>query len=142
MNWTVIATGKPSQSYARDGIAEYTKRMSRFAKVELRYLKQADPALYEKAAGRSFRIILDERGRSLSTLALARNVQEWELRGTKDVSVWIGGADGFTDAVRKDAGLVLRLSAFTMMHELALLVWMEQLYRVYTVNAGLPYHRE
>ena len=43
---------------------------------------------------------------------------------------------------RTKADLVLSLGSLTMMHELALLVWMEQLYRIYTVNAGLPYHRE
>ncbi len=142
MDWKVITAGKPSQSYARDAVALYHERMKRFAPVELQYLKVATPAEYERAAGSSLRVILDETGKQMSTRRLAETVSNWEMDRVKSVSVWIGGADGFSPEIRKGADLVLSLSACTLMHELALVVWMEQLYRVYTVNAGHPYHRD
>ena len=88
------------------------------------------------------RIVLDERGEELTSRALAGKIDAWEQSSVKAGAILIGGADGHTDALRKAAGWTWSLSRLTLQHELALVVLYEQLYRAYTIKAGLPYHRD
>ncbi|MFV1994057.1 MAG: 23S rRNA (pseudouridine(1915)-N(3))-methyltransferase RlmH, partial [Verrucomicrobiales bacterium] len=87
------------------------------------------------------RILLDERGDALTTAALRERVDRWEGQGVKSAAFLIGGAEGHGEKIRGAADLVLGLSAFTLQHELALVVLAEQLYRVYTMKRGESYHR-
>lgn len=142
MRWRIVTTGKPSFSWSRDAAAEYEKRIRRFAPLSVVHLKPgADVAAYRKASEGCFTLALDERGTSLNTLALYEQVMAWEQDSLKDIAVWIGGADGFGEPVRPHADLTLRLGDFTLMHELALVLWLEQVYRVYTLKENIPYHR-
>ena len=94
----------------------------------------------EKPAGH-FWLVLDERGAALTTMALREKVDGWEMAAVKHITVMIGGSDGHDQATRARADLVLGLSALTLQHELALVVFLEALYRVYTLKRGEPYHR-
>jgi 23S rRNA (pseudouridine1915-N3)-methyltransferase len=89
-----------------------------------------------------YRLILDERGKAWSSRDLARWVEELEQSGRRDVAVILGGADGHTPEFRGEANILWSLSPLTLQHELALVVVLEQLYRAYTLRAGLPYHRD
>jgi 23S rRNA (pseudouridine1915-N3)-methyltransferase len=145
MKWTIHVIGKPALDYARSGVAEYEKRLSRHGGVEIVTHRESGPAensrrLLEASEG-SLRVALDERGDLLTTADFAARVAAWEMDRVKRVSVLIGGADGHHDSVRKSADLVLGLSRFTMQHELALVVFLEQIYRVGTLRRGEPYHR-
>jgi 23S rRNA (pseudouridine1915-N3)-methyltransferase len=139
MNWNIHPIGKPSFSWVRQGVAEYEKRIQRYAGLQLKPLKSFD-ALTLKPNG--MLIVMDERGKGLSTQDLADCVIDLEERGVREITVCIGGADGVGEDLRKQADLVLSLGPQTLMHELALLVWMEQVYRVHTLMAGHPYHRD
>ncbi|MDF3131214.1 23S rRNA (pseudouridine(1915)-N(3))-methyltransferase RlmH [Kiritimatiellaeota bacterium B1221] len=141
MKWKIISVGKPSFSWAREGIDTYVKRLQPFAPVEMIQLKKSDSALFLKASGSALTLALDERGRGFTTAAMARQVTTWEMDAVKEVAVFIGGSDGLPAEIRKGADMCFHLGPQTMMHELALLVWMEQLYRVYTLKADHPYHR-
>ncbi|MGA0334476.1 MAG: 23S rRNA (pseudouridine(1915)-N(3))-methyltransferase RlmH [Kiritimatiellia bacterium] len=141
MKWKIITVGKPSFPWVREGLDTYLKRMQPFAPVEMIQLKKFDPELYLKSGGSGLRLALDERGKTFSTPALAAQVKTWELESVKEIAVWIGGSDGLSAELRSQADLCFSLGPQTLMHELALLVWMEQLYRVYTINADHPYHR-
>lgn len=146
MKWTLFAIGKPALDYAKSGVAEYEKRLSRHGGVEMVNFREAGQAensrrLLEASAGACLRIVLDERGELLTTVDLASRIGKWELDRVKRVAVLIGGADGHDDSVRQAADLVLGLSRLTLQHELALLVFLEQLYRVGTLRRGEPYHR-
>ncbi len=142
MHWRIISTGKPSFVWSRDAAAEYEKRIRRFAQLSVVTLKSgADVAAYRKASEGCFCLALDERGLSLSTMQLYDRVMNWEQEGLKEIAVWIGGSDGFGEAVRPHVDLTVRLGDFTLMHELALVVWLEQVYRVYTLKEHIPYHR-
>lgn len=143
MKLRILAIGKPKLRYAADGIAEFQKRLRRSAPVEITFLKDKDEsrALLEKSA-QTYRIALDERGERLSTDQLVRRINALERRGdVKAVSFLIGGADGHTRELREQSDLVLSLSSLTMQHELALVVLLEQLYRVFSIKRGAPYHR-
>lgn len=146
MNWHIFAIGKPKLGFARAGVDEYDKRLRAFAPVTLEYLKastrEAESALLLQRSEGMFRIVLDERGGEVTSRALADKVAGWEQNSMKSVAILIGGADGHTDALRTAAGWTWSLSKLTLQHELALVILYEQLYRAYTIKAGLPYHRE
>lgn len=146
MTWRILAAGKPALGYAKKGIEEYLKRLSRGAKVELLYLKAgSSEAVSKELLARSegtFRIALDERGKDWTTEEFVTQVNEWEMNpGIKTVSLLIGASDGHTPELRKKVNAIWALSPLTLQHELALVVLLEQLYRAYTIKRGEPYHR-
>jgi 23S rRNA (pseudouridine1915-N3)-methyltransferase len=146
MLWRIITVGKPSLSWAREGFADYLGRLQRMTKVEHVVVKEGPRAQVEQRlllhSEKSLRILLDERGQALRSLALAGWVQQQELHGVKQVSLIIGGADGHSPAFRAQAQALWTLSSFTLQHEVALVVLAEQLYRAYSILRGEPYHRE
>lgn len=147
MQIRLIVAGKPALAYAKLGVQEYMKRLSRFGAYEILVVRagsreEVSARLLEKSQG-SFRICMDERGQSLTTRAFAEKLETLEMRGEiKSVSFLIGAADGHTEELRRACDLVLNLSTLTMQHELALLVLLEQLYRVASLKTGAPYHRD
>jgi 23S rRNA (pseudouridine1915-N3)-methyltransferase len=142
----ILVAGKPALAYAKSGVEEYLKRLGRYGSHELEYLKAGDSesvsaALLERSAG-SFRIAMDERGEALVTRAWADKFAVLEMRGDiKAVSFLIGASDGHTPELRQTCDAVWSLSKLTLQHELALVVLLEQLYRVATLRKGEPYHR-
>lgn len=146
MRIRILAAGKPALAYAKSGIDEYLKRLGRYGHHELDFVKAGDSAsvsaaLLDRSAG-SVRIALDERGEALPTQAWADKFAALEMRGdVKTLSFLIGASDGHTEALRRSCDAVWSLSKLTLQHELALLVLLEQLYRVATLRKGEPYHR-
>jgi 23S rRNA (pseudouridine1915-N3)-methyltransferase len=147
MQIRIIVAGKPALAYARAGVDEYLKRLSRFGGHEMVILKaggrdEVSARLLEKSQG-CFRIALDERGECLTTRKFADRLDSLAMRGeVKCVAFLIGAADGHNESLREACDLILTLSPFTLQHELALLVLLEQLYRVATLKSGSPYHRD
>jgi len=86
-------------------------------------------------------IVLDERGKVLSSDAVARHLAKVRDGGAKAAAILIGGPDGLAPDVREAAQLVLSLGAITLPHGLARIVLAEQLYRAATILLGHPYHR-
>ncbi|MBK1883161.1 23S rRNA (pseudouridine(1915)-N(3))-methyltransferase RlmH [Luteolibacter pohnpeiensis] len=147
MQIRILYAGKPALAYAKTGVAEYVKRLSRFGGCEMIQVKAGESAevsarLLERSQG-CYRIALDERGEALTTRKFTDKLQQLELRGdVKSVAFLIGAADGHTPELRQACDGLLALSPFTLQHELALLVLLEQLYRVASLRAGMPYHRD
>lgn len=147
MQLRIIAAGKPALAYAKAGIEEYLKRLRPHASHELLFVKAGSSAevsarLLERSAG-CYRIALDERGERPDTRTFAAQLSALEMRGdVKCVAFLIGAADGHSPELRDQCDRVLSLSTLTLQHELALLVLLEQLYRVASLKAGSPYHRD
>lgn len=154
MRWIVLTLGRSDRGPYAAPIERYRSRLAAGGGFELRALKasrlasaearrRADGAtLLEAARAIGARtVLLDERGSSFTTVRLARHVAALEQRGEGRLTLLIGAADGVDDAVRAAVDETWTLSAFTLPHELALVVLLEQLYRVSTVAAGHPYHR-
>ncbi|MEO8617208.1 MAG: 23S rRNA (pseudouridine(1915)-N(3))-methyltransferase RlmH [Luteolibacter sp.] len=147
MQIRIIAAGKPALAYAKTGVDEYLKRLARFGGHEMMIIKagsrdEVSARLLEKSQG-CFRIALDERGECLSTRKFADRLDSLAMRGdVKAVAFLIGAADGHNEELREACDTVLTLSPFTLQHELALLVLLEQLYRVASLKGGSPYHRD
>ena len=146
MNIRLFVAGKPALAYAKTGVAEYLKRLTRYGSYEVIHLKDGSSEkvsanLLERTEGH-YRIVMDERGKSLDTCSWAKQFEKLEMRGDiKTVSFLIGASDGHTEELRKKADALWQLSALTLQHELALVVLLEQLYRVATFRRGEPYHR-
>ena len=145
MKHQIIAAGKPSLAYAKTGVAEYLKRLSRYGSYELNHIKDGNSEDVSErlhlASKGTLRIVLDERGQKLTTSALTSLMQKWEMQGIKRASYLIGASDGHTESLRSEADMIWAISPLTLQHELALLVLLEQLYRVATIQRGEPYHR-
>ncbi len=124
--------------------AEYLKCLGRY--VESESMEVADEAALlkavEKLAARTrpVLVILDQRGRQLSSEEFATLLNDQQDRGTQQLVFAIGPADGFTAAARHAADLTLSFGKMTLAHELARIVLLEQLYRAFTILKGHPYH--
>lgn len=152
MKYNVITIGKPKESGLRDALSFYQERLGKLASVEVTHLSEIkngkahdkqereSETLFKAAHG--LVVLLDERGKTYGSRALADKMEQLDVMGDSAVSFLIGGADGHTPELRDKADLVLSLSSLTFSHELALVVLMEQLYRVEAIRAGHPYHRD
>jgi 23S rRNA (pseudouridine1915-N3)-methyltransferase len=87
-------------------------------------------------------IVLDERGRDLTSAEFAAQLSRWRDDGVREARFWIGAADGHDAALRDSADLLLRFGAATWPHLLARAMLLEQLWRATSIIAGHPYHRE
>jgi 23S rRNA (pseudouridine1915-N3)-methyltransferase len=86
-------------------------------------------------------VLLDERGKQLTSQMLAARLSDWQTDG-RDLCFIIGGPDGVSSACRERADFVLSLSNLTLPHGLARVFFSEQMYRAWSLQSGHPYHRE
>lgn len=86
------------------------------------------------------KVILDERGKDLTTQALTQRLEQWQASG-EDIAILIGGPDGLADDLKQEADENLRLSSLTLPHPLVRVVLAEALYRASSLLKGHPYHR-
>ena len=132
----VVAVANKLPAWAEAARDEYLRRMPRGYEVRLVQLKPSAAAKMRKEIPAGTRLVaLDERGKDLTTKQFAALLAE-------PTAFVIGGADGLDPAIKKEASLLLRLSALTLPHALAQVVLCEQLYRAATLLTGHPYHRE
>jgi 23S rRNA (pseudouridine1915-N3)-methyltransferase len=155
MKLLIVAVGQRVPDWAQTAWDEYAKRFPFELKVELKAVKTeprgsksletiyaAERQRIEEAIPKGCRIVvLDERGTSLTTKALAARLQNWQLE-SDDVALVIGGPDGLEPAFRQAAHERIRLSDMTLPHAMARVLLIEQLYRAWSINANHPYHRE
>jgi 23S rRNA (pseudouridine1915-N3)-methyltransferase len=128
----------------RDLFEEYLGRIAQYVPAETVF-SESEGALLEKLrrdAGRTqpYLVLLDSRGKSLSSETFAERLRELRDGGTQQIVFAIGPASGWSPATRTAAPWLLSLGAMTLPHELALVVLAEQLYRAQTILAGHPYH--
>lgn len=147
MRFRVIVAGKPALPYAKTAVEEYLKRLKKHGSYELIIVKAGDKEtvstrLLEASEG-CYRIAMDERGDHPTTRDLSHTLAEMEMQGEiRTLAFLIGAADGHTEGLRSSCGQVLSLSSMTLQHELALIVLLEQLYRLASIKSGSPYHRD
>jgi len=103
-------------------------------------LSTAEQTLLEKLRG-ARKVLLDERGRERTSQEFADWLGQEGLRGTRELAFLIGGPDGFSEAFRRQADVLLALSRMTLSHDLARTVLLEQIYRGFTILRGFPYPR-
>jgi 23S rRNA (pseudouridine1915-N3)-methyltransferase len=147
MRLIIIAVGHKMPDWVSIACNDYLKRMPADCNIELKEIKPdlspAKEAIKINAAiPKGVRIIaLDERGKDLSTQALANQLAQWRQDGG-DIAFLIGGADGLDASLKQKADAIWRLSSLTLPHAMARVLLTEQLYRAWTILQGHPYHRE
>jgi 23S rRNA (pseudouridine1915-N3)-methyltransferase len=134
--------GKTKDPAIQSLTTEYLNRISRYVEVE--GLPLADEAallkLRDKSRPGHTLVLLDSRGKELSSEEFAEFLQNHQDRNPQPLVLAIGPADGFSDAARKAANTSLSLGKMTLPHELARVVLLEQVYRAFTILKGHPYH--
>jgi len=126
---------------------EYLKRISRYAQIEGIAVRH-ETALLElggrsnsgKSAGKSTLVLIDSRGKELSSEGFAKFLGDYQDRNPLPLVLAIGGADGFSGETRAAAQHTVSLGKMTLAHELARVVLLEQVYRAFTILKGHPYH--
>ena len=134
----VIARGKIGRSPEADLVARYEKRLT--WPVKFTELPETGGRIPE-AQTPCKTVLLDERGKDISSEKLAETLERWRDDGVRECRFVLGAADGHSEEERGDADLLLAFGKATWPHLLARAMLAEQLYRAATIIAGHPYHR-
>lgn len=155
MKLTLMVVGKTSPGYLQDGIDEYIKRLEHYINFEFRVIttgrgnrnienltgKEIAKIFSATGTGREI-CLLDEKGKQLSSRELAGFLEKKMASGLKELIFLIGGPYGFPGEFYKSAESILSLSKMTFSHQMVRLLFMEQLYRAFTILNGEPYHHD
>lgn len=159
MKITLVTVGKIKEKFFADAIAEYTKRLSRYCKLDIVQLadeKTPDNAgevierqIKEKEGERilasikdgTYVIALAIEGEMLDSVKLSEKIDSLGIGGISQIAFVIGGSLGLSDAVLKRADYKLSFSRMTFPHQLMRVILLEQIYRSYRIICGEPYHK-
>lgn len=159
MKISIICVGKIKEKFFTDAINEYSKRLSRYSKlqiIELADEKTPDKApeainlQIKKKEGEKILASISEdmyvvalaiEGKELSSQKLAAKLESLFLTGHSHIAFVIGGSLGLDEAVMKRADFALSFSPMTFPHQLMRVILLEQVYRAFKINAGEPYHK-
>jgi 23S rRNA (pseudouridine1915-N3)-methyltransferase len=156
---TIITVGKLKEKYLREGIAEYSKRLSAYCKLQI--VEVNDEKAPEELSAAEMEQVKKKEGERILThikqdqhvIALAIEGQMWSseklsaelaklaLHGKSQVAFVIGGSLGLSQEVLKRADVLLSFSRMTFPHQLVRLILLEQLYRAFRIERGEPYHK-
>jgi len=155
MQLLIIAVGNKMPDWVESGYQEYAKRMPPECRIVLKEIRPGDRSSNRSAKSimeiekeritaaipkNTYVIVLDERGKNISTNELAKELEKWQQLG-RDIAFVIGGADGLDNELKKNADVLLRLSNLTLPHGMARVLLAEQLYRAWSITQNHPYHR-
>ena len=159
MKITILAVGKVKESYFRDGIAEYLKRLSKYAKMEVVEVNdektpdnasEKEEVLIKQKEGErllksmkedAYTIVLAIDGKKLDSVSLAEKIDQLGVSGVSHIQFVIGGSLGLADEVLRKADMKLSFSDMTFPHQLMRLILCEQIYRSYRIIHNQPYHK-
>lgn len=141
MKVKVLFTGKTTDLWIRQGVEVYAGRIRHYVPFELIELRD-DNQILKSVRNSDHLVLLDEHGETFSSLDWARNLEQKTAHLPKDMVFVIGGPYGFPAEVRARCDESLSLSRMTFSHQLVRLVFLEQLYRAFTIIKGEPYHHE
>ncbi|MBU3091060.1 23S rRNA (pseudouridine(1915)-N(3))-methyltransferase RlmH [Clostridium sp. CF011] len=159
MNITIICVGKIKEKYLKSAIDEYTKRLSRYCKlniIELSDEKTPDnasekeeviikdkegEAIVRSIKDNMFVIALELNGKTLSSVELSNYIRDLGIRGDSNIAFVIGGSLGLSKAVLERANYKLCFSKMTFPHQLFRVMLLEQVYRGFRIISGEPYHK-
>jgi 23S rRNA (pseudouridine1915-N3)-methyltransferase len=153
MKIRVVWEGRTRDEHFRALQSDYAERISHFVPLTVEEVRSGG----SKSAGRGkltrreewpagktgegFTVLLDPRGEQWTSETFAAWLERKALQGTKEIAFLVGGADGFSEADCRRAGLLLSLSKMTLTHDWARTLLLEQIYRAFTILRGYPYPR-
>jgi 23S rRNA (pseudouridine1915-N3)-methyltransferase len=152
---SIVCMGRTRERFIQDGIVKYLRYLKPYAQAELRVLREEKvddlrdaPRIRKLEAAKIAKsltpgahvVALDERGREFTSHEFAAFMDKALEKGVREMSFVLGGAMGLDESVTGIADTVLALSRWTLTHEMARLVLLEQLYRAFTIIKGKTYH--
>jgi 23S rRNA (pseudouridine1915-N3)-methyltransferase len=157
MKITLLQTGKTTERYISDGVDEFSARIRRYSGFDivtipdLKNTKKMPQTEQKMKEGNKilqllnnddFVIILDEKGKEYRTLEFSEHLAKILMQAKRRAVFIIGGPWGFSEEVYKRADIKMALSRMTFSHQMVRLLFLEQLYRAFTIIKGDPYHHE
>ena len=159
MKISILCVGKVKEKFYRDAIDEFTKRLSRYCKLEI--IEVADEKTLEQASETEIRLIKEKEGerllknikddtyvialcidgKQLDSEELSKKIEKLGIQGVSHICFVIGGSLGLSDAVIKRADFKLSFSKMTFPHQLMRVILLEQIYRGYRIMNHEPYHK-
>lgn len=151
MNISLICTGKTTEPYVQGGMGLYLERLKhycKFALVEIeagkgdadQIRKRETESIFKKVGEKDFLILLDEKGKEVTSAGFSEILKHHQNISTKNLIFVIGGAYGFSEEVYVRANFKIALSKMTFPHQLVRVIFLEQLYRGFTILKGEKYH--
>ncbi len=154
----VLAVGSLKETYLKDAVDEYLKRLSRYANITIKEVKES--RLPKNATNKNiqqsietesesllahtkgfFVIALDAKGKHLTSEQFASKLQDTMTYASSNIAFLIGGSHGLSKTIKKHANLILSFSNMTFPHQLMRVIVLEQLYRAMTILNNEPYHK-
>ena len=152
---SIICIGKIKDSYIKDGISEFSKRLSKYVNLNIIELAEEDDnkgienAIMKETdriidtinkRNQSYNILLDLKGKAKTSEEMARNIEKLSLTNS-EINFIIGGSNGANDKLREIVDFRLNFSSFTFPHQLMRLILIEQIYRWISINKNIKYHK-
>lgn len=148
----VVAVGGIKEKFFVDAISEYSKRLSKFCQlkvieVEEESSQKSTPIKIQKESEKLYSvckgviILLDRVGELVSSEKLAETIDKYKTQGNGEITFVIGGSNGVSDEFKQKVNKSISFGKITFPHQLFRVVLLEQIYRAFTINAGLPYHK-
>lgn len=152
---SIICIGKIKDGYIKEGISEFSKRLSKYVNLNIVELTEEDDNKGVENAvmketdriidtinkrNQSYNILLDLKGKAKTSEEMARNIEKLSLTNS-EINFIIGGSNGVNDKLRKIVDFRLNFSSFTFPHQLMRLILIEQIYRWISINKNIKYHK-
>jgi 23S rRNA (pseudouridine1915-N3)-methyltransferase len=157
MKIKLICVGKNTTSFINEGIVEYANRITKYISFDIIYIKslkysksseiptlkkQESELVFKNIEKNDFVILLDEKGKQYSSVGFSEFIEKKISSAVKNVAFVIGGAYGFSEELYKRSNESLSLSKMTFPHQLVRMIFLEQLYRAFSILNKEPYHNE
>ena len=159
MKITILCVGKIKEKFYRDAIGEYSKRLSRYCKLQIievadeKTPESASAAMEEQIREKEGQRLLDRmtedmhiialaiQGKQMDSPAFSRHLEDLTVSGESHICFIIGGSLGLSPAVLGKADYLLSFSPMTFPHQLMRVILLEQVYRAFRIQRGEPYHK-
>lgn len=159
MKITILSVGKIKEKYLKDAIAEYSKRLSKYCKLEMIEVSDektpenasavVEETIRKKEGDRLMKFIKDDayvitleiEGKMLDSVQLSEKIDTLGIRGTSHIIFVIGGSIGLSKEISNRSDYALSFSKMTFPHQLMRVILLEQIYRSYRIIQGEPYHK-
>ena len=155
MKMVLLLTGRTKPDFVESGMHEYLKRIGKYAKMDVRVIpdirataksskrqitEREGEAILKGLNKRDIIVLLDERGKEMSSMELAAFIEQRQIDGGGTLVFVIGGDKGFSEEVYKRRNFMISLSRMTFSHQIVRVIFLEQLYRAFTIINNEPYH--
>lgn len=154
MKLTIVCAGKIKEKWLNDGIAEYTKRLSRYTSVEFQEvadapdtipvkqaLEQEGERMLQRIRPNAYVIVMDLHGKELTSEEWSEHIIEGYEKGGAELVILIGGSNGLSPEILARANERVCLSKMTFTHQMTRLILLEQVYRGFKIHFGEKYHK-